>query len=219
MDEKPIKLSPNTLNLFLECKRCFYLQVNRGVGRPQGIFPSLPGGMDGVLKKYFDEYRAGGTLPPIIEGKFEAKLINPLPKSLMLKDDELQAVLIGKLDEALDYGDETYAPFDYKTRGYPPKEEIIPAYQLQMDVYDLLLEKNMFPTRHLAYLAYFYPTTGQLHENFPFVLEIKELKTNPERAHQVFSDAVNLLREDEIPAPAKTCPYCAWARTVSQIEE
>ena len=59
-----IRLSPSTLNLFLECPRCFWLHINKRIQRPRGIFPSLPGGMDLVIKDYFDcEYR----------GKIEAK--------------------------------------------------------------------------------------------------------------------------------------------------
>ena len=50
-----IVLSPSALNLFLECAKCFWLEKNRGIHRPAGAFPSLPGGMDAVLKKYFDK--------------------------------------------------------------------------------------------------------------------------------------------------------------------
>ena len=218
MGDTPLKLSPNSLNLFLECPRCFWLHFNKGIKRPRGIFPSLPGGMDGVLKVYFDEYRGTDKLPPIIEGRMEGKLLNPLPKSLFYKDDKSQAVLWGKLDDALDFGDGKYAPLDHKTRGYPPKEEIFPAYQLQMDVYDLLMEENQLPTRHLAYLVYYYPTPGQLHDNFPFEVVIKPVSTNPKQAKKVFGDAVKLLRS-KMPDSAKTCEHCAWAEIIKQVSE
>jgi len=41
-----IRLSPSTLNVFLECKKCFWLAQVKDIHRPRGIFPSLPGGMD-----------------------------------------------------------------------------------------------------------------------------------------------------------------------------
>jgi len=216
-EEKALKLSPNSLNLYRECPRCFWLQFNKGIHRPRGIFPSLPGGMDGILKTYFDEYRGTGHLPPIVEGKLEGQLMNPLAKSLMYKDTDLQVILFGKLDEALDFGDGTYAVVDHKTRGYAPKEEIIEAYQLQMDVYDFLMRQNNLMTKNVAYLIYYYPTTGQLHENFPFEVVVKSITTNPERARQVFEDAVNLLRSDEIPHASKTCEYCGWAKAMNNL--
>ena len=216
-ESKPLKLSPSSLNLYLECPRCFWLHHNRGIKRPSGIFPSLPGGMDGVLKVYFNEYRGTGMLPPVIEGKVEGELLNPLPASLFYKDDDRQAVLWGKLDDALDFGDNTFAPLDHKTRGYPPKDEILAPYQLQMDVYDLLMQTNEMPTKGVAYLVYYYPTPGQLHDHFPFEVVVKEVKTNPKRAQKVFEDALELLRQDDIPTPKKTCEYCAWGEMLNNL--
>lgn len=217
--EDAIKLSPTGLNLYLECPRCFWLDQVKGVKRPRGIFPSLPGGMDGILKVYFNEYRGQDVLPQILEGKLSGRLLDPLPKTLFTKDDELRAVLLGKLDDALDFMDGTYAPLDHKTRGYAPKDEILAPYQLQMDVYDLLLRDNKLPTRNVAYLLYYYPMPGTLHEKFPFVLEIKEVKTNPDRALQVFHDAVNLLRSEEAPIASNTCEYCAWAKAIDGVAD
>ena len=59
-----LKLSPSSLNLFLECPRCFWLYKVKGVGRPDGIFPSLPNGMDKILKEHFDRFMEKGELPP-----------------------------------------------------------------------------------------------------------------------------------------------------------
>jgi len=49
------KISPSTINLMLECPRCFWLQIVKNIKRPAGIFPSLPSGMDKILKVHFDE--------------------------------------------------------------------------------------------------------------------------------------------------------------------
>ena len=62
------KLSPSTLKLFIECPRCFWLQFNKKIKRPSGIFPSLPSGMDNILKVYFDKYMKKGKLPPELSG-------------------------------------------------------------------------------------------------------------------------------------------------------
>lgn len=205
--------------MYLECPRCFWLHHNRGIKRPSGIFPSLPGGMDGVLKVYFNEYRGTGTLPPVIEGKVKGELMNPLPASLFYKDEKNCAVLWGKLDDALDFGDGKFAPLDHKTRGYPPKDEILAPYQLQMDVYDMLMAANDMPTKHVAYLVYYYPTPGQLHDHFPFEVVVKEVPTDPQRATKIFERAVGLLREEEMPAPSKTCEYCGWAQALNNLED
>ncbi len=207
---KPIKLSPSSLNLFRECPRCFWLHHNKGIRRPDTIFPSLPGGMDRILKGYFGKYRGTNELPPLVNGKLIGKLMNPLPKTLHYIDKELGAILYGRMDEALDFGDGTFAPVDHKTRGSAPAEEILTMYQLQMDSYDFLMRENGMPTKGIAYLAYYHPAdSGDLHNGFPFDVTIKEVKTDVEHAKKVFTDAVNLIRGEEC-APSPTCSFCMW---------
>lgn len=68
-------LSPTALGTFKNCPRCFWLEKVKNIKRPRGIFPSLPGGMDAVIKTYFDKFRATGTLPPEIASHVEGKLV------------------------------------------------------------------------------------------------------------------------------------------------
>jgi hypothetical protein len=58
------KLSPSAINLMKECPRCFWLTQHKVWKRPAGIFPSLPSGMDRILKIHFDKFRDKGELPP-----------------------------------------------------------------------------------------------------------------------------------------------------------
>jgi len=67
------KLSPSTLNLMHECPRCFWLSTHKVWTRPAGIFPSLPSGMDGILKKHFDKFMEKGKLPPELCDNSECK--------------------------------------------------------------------------------------------------------------------------------------------------
>jgi len=60
----PYKFSPSSLSLLKECPRCFWLAFNKDVKRPAGIFPSLPSGMDKILKIHFDAFMKKGLLPP-----------------------------------------------------------------------------------------------------------------------------------------------------------
>ena len=60
------KLSPTSINLMLECPKCFWLQLVKKIKRPEGIFPSLPGGMGRIIKRHFDKFMERGELPPEI---------------------------------------------------------------------------------------------------------------------------------------------------------
>ena len=75
---KKIVLSPSSLSVFMECPRCFWLQIVKKKRRPSGAFPSLPSGMDRVLKEHFDRCRKKGIFPPDIDGKIKGKLFNDM---------------------------------------------------------------------------------------------------------------------------------------------
>jgi len=165
MIKAKFRISPTTgLNLFKECPRCFWLHYNEKVHRPRGIFPSLPGGMDLVIKDYFDKYR--GEMVPELEGQVEGQLMPNLDllnkwrnwrMGLEYYDKERDAVLFGALDDCLVYKDQ-YIPLDYKTRGFPVKEgDSEKYYQTQLDTYSLLISENGYNVRDFAYLVYYYP--------------------------------------------------------------
>jgi len=206
-----IKLSPSTLNFFLDCPLCFWLSFNRDIDPPGGAFPTIASGIDRVVKEYMNRYRPNGKIPPFLEGKVPGKLIEFLPTTLKCEIDG--NLLSGRLDECivLDNGD--HAPLDHKTKGFAPKEdhEIHEAYQLQMDCYTLLLEKNGHKICNTGYIVYYYPDFGELHNGMPFKVSVWELKTNPKRAIKVFRAAVKCLNGSE-PEPAEDCGLCEYVR-------
>jgi len=142
----------------------------------------------------------------MLRGKVPGRLIDNLPKRFKFHDDEVDAEISGLLDECLDLGQGQYAALDNKTRASAP-ESTIHAYQVQMDVYTLLLEKNGYKTKRVAYLAYFYPT-GVNDGKFDFGIHIKELKTDPDEALKLFHEAVGVIKSDTEPQPRAECEYC-----------
>lgn len=81
----PFKLSPSTLNLMHECPRCFWLSTHKVWTRPTGIFPSLPSGMDGILKIHFDNFMEKGKLPPELCDNSECKNLKLFDDKELLK--------------------------------------------------------------------------------------------------------------------------------------
>ncbi len=74
MAKETIKLSPSSLNLFLECPRCFWLRFNKGITRPETPASTMPLGMDLTLKNYYDAVRKDG-LPPELKGHVDGRLL------------------------------------------------------------------------------------------------------------------------------------------------
>ena len=220
-----IKLSPTTgFGLFRNCPRCFWLHYNENVHRPRGIFPSLPSGMDLVIKRYFDQYR--GNLPPELEGKVKGNLITDLKllnrwrnwrTGLKYKDEKLNATLFGALDDCMEY-EKRHIPLDYKTRGFAPKEgDSERYYQTQLDTYALLLESNGYPAGNFSYLVYYYPEKVDKGGIVKFNVEPKEIPVSAERAKELFVEAVKCLR-GPIPARHSNCEYCSWGNNLVDFD-
>lgn len=210
-----LRLSPSTLNLFADCKRCFYLDVKLKKPRPRGIFPSLPGGIDRLLKAYFDTFRVGGTLPPEFAQRIDGRLALGIPKQLKYFDEKLNSELRGNLDECIEFPDGTFAALDFKTRS-SRTDEIIYAYQNQLNIYTLLLEKTAHKSRNIGYLVYYYPE-NVIGSNFKFGIDIKEINTSVVDAYRLFAEAVKLLKEDKIPDASPECEYCNFEKSRSMI--
>ncbi len=211
------QLSASTLKLFLECPRCFWLHINKDIARPRGPFPSLPTGMDAVLKRYFDTYRRQGTLPPLIDGKLRGTL-STQGLTLGWADAPLDARLLGKLDDCLILSDGRHAPLDHKTRASAPPDlgYTEKYYKFQMDVYSLLLARNGHPISQTAYVVYYYPLAGELHEGFPFGVTVHCVDTDPDGAYKVFQSACRLLA-GSMPSPAEACGFCQWLKTMHHV--
>jgi hypothetical protein len=214
-----IQLSASTLSLYRECPRCFWLHFNRRIQRPRGIFPSLPGAMDNVIKAYFDEYRQRNLLPPEIMGEVTGSLISD--KYLLAKwrdwrtglrfiDKDKSALLRGALDDCL-IDDGYHVPIDFKTRGSAAgKEYARKYYSLQMSCYSLLLRENGFQTADFAYLIFYYPASVKEKGIVEFSVDTIKLETDAEFARTTFHAAIDLLRAPDAPEKHSDCEYCHW---------
>lgn len=217
--QRLIQLSASTLSLFKECPRCFWLQLKMGIHRPQTIFPSLPGGMDSVIKIYFDQFR--GTkigLPPELRGKVDGKLLDDQALlnewrvrtgGLRYFHKELNTKLMGLLDDCLvDQG--AYMPLDYKTRGWAPKEDTSNFYEHQVDIYEWLLKENGYETKGLAYLVYYHPIEVREGGLVQFEITTKKMQTDVHRARKLFEEAAMLLTTAKAPKAHSACTFCSW---------
>ena len=217
---KGVVLSPSALSLFKDCPRCFWLEKVKGIKRPRGIFPSLPGGMDRVIKTYFDGFRAQGTLPPelcidafegiqLYDNQVQLDSWREWRSGLKYQDPEDGAVLSGMLDDLLTQGD-LYVPFDYKTKGSPTNEEdATKYYQTQLDCYALMLEGNGLKTAGFGFLLYYSPKSVGERGKVHFEIQPIRIGTEILRATDLFRRALSILT-GPAPKAASKCEYCGW---------
>jgi len=219
MNKPPYKLSPSSLNLMLECPRCFWLQIVKKEKSPDTPFPSLSSGMDKVLKEHFDRFMEKGELPPelreqecandgckLFNDKEKLKIWRSNFKGIEIIDKSSNILLHGAIDNLLIKGKKLIV-LDYKTRGFPVKEDTHEHYINQMDLYNFLLRENGYETEDYTYLLFYHPSRVNGTGEVVFNTDLIKVKTDPKRGEKVFKQAIKMLQGNE-PKASKECGFC-----------
>ena len=215
----PYKFSPSSLSLLKECPKCFWLHFNKGIKRPDTIFPSLPSGMDKTLKAHFDSFRDRDELPPELKDmNDEVTLFDNAGLLEVWRNnfkgiqwtDEKGNLIRGAVDNILQKGKKLIV-LDYKTRGYPLKEDTAKYYQDQLDVYNFLLRKNGYETEDYAYLLFYHPDKVNENGDFVFHTDLVRMDISVKNAERIFNEAVKVL-EGNIPEASDNCQFCRWIK-------
>lgn len=213
------KLSPSSLNLMQECPRCFWLAQHKVWKRPAGIFPSLPSGMDRVLKAHFDKFMKEGKMPPELCEQQSCANLKLFDNEELLSvwrnnfkgiswTDKKGNILHGAVDNILvNKVNGKLIVLDYKTRGFPLKDDTAEHYQLQLDVYNFLLRKNGYKVEDFAFLLFYVPKEVMASGEIVFDTELVRMKVKVKRGEEVFEEALELLN-GKCPKKHEDCPWC-----------
>jgi len=225
--QKPINLSPSSLNLYYECPLCFWFEKKMGIRRPQPYPYALNAAVDYLLKEEFDKYRKKRELHPLlVANNIPAKLFPKQQlldewrnnfKGLRYYDAELDATLFGAVDDVLEFSDGKLAPLDYKSTG-SKAANVYDRFQLQLDTYTFLLEKMGYKTVRKGCLAfYIVDKENGFNDKLPFRKEIVMIDTDPTYIQGVFKEAVNLLRGDKPAKHSPDCQYGHWFEGITSL--
>jgi CRISPR/Cas system-associated exonuclease Cas4 (RecB family) len=219
-----LTLSPSMLLSIEECPRCFWLEKVKGIKKPRGIYPSLPGGVDIIVKKYMDAYR----------DKAKPECLADLDKDLLLFADSAQMkkwrfwktgpsaiiegiMISGAVDDCLISEESIISPFDYKTKGSEPTQEFAEKYYtLQLSAYDLMFQNSGYKTSGNGYLLYYWP--GILGNTVIMATKIIKIKTDTQRVIEVVKKAKEIC-EGEIPPMNPECEHCKYINSMIQLDK
>ena len=214
---KTYKLSASSLSLFNDCPKCFWLEKNKWLKRPKGIFPSLPSGMDNKIKIYFDKYRKEGKLPPELEGSGITSLYNDVDVINKWRDWKTTDLtytnkeghnIIGALDDCVMIDDEL-CPLDYKTRGSMITYNPAKYYKTQLNIYGLMLHNAVYKVGRYGYLLYYWPLEAKPKGVIKFEVQLYKVELDIEQGRQLFGQAIKVL-QGKCPDNGNTCEYCQF---------
>ena len=225
-----IKLSRSTVERYIQCPRCCYLEKKYNI-RPPSLPFTLNIAVDNLCKNEFDYYRNKQEPHPI----FIHHEIDAVPfkhknidiwrnnfQGLRYKSQEYNYDFGGAIDDvwqrksgelivadvkATSRNDfnwlETYEKYDY------PK-----SYKRQLEMYQWLLRKNGFKVSNEAYLLYF---NGKKNEKFfkntlQFDTHLIKLDCSSDWVEKSIIDTVDLLRSNSLPRSSMKCDHCNYIK-------
>jgi hypothetical protein len=219
-----IKISRSKIDLFLECPRCFYLDIQKKIKRPPGFPFNLNNAVDMLLKKEFDRHRVAGTKHPLqIEFNIDAVPANhpmldkwrqSMQHGVIYQDIERDLHIYGGIDDLWINSEGEYHVVDYKaTAKDSPVTELADwtaGYKRQMEVYQWLLRKNGLKVSNTAYFVY---CTGinsadSFNNKIEFHSHIIPYEGNDSWIDQTINDLHICLSNPRIPSKNETCQYC-----------
>ena len=223
--DKPFKLSRSKIELYLDCRRCFYLDRRLGVNRPPSLPFTINSAIDSLLKREFDTYRS-------------AKLPHPIMKDLGI--DAIPAIheqldkwrtnftgisyihpktnlhIHGAIDD-LWKNKNGYIVVDYKSTA--TKDEITDLnkpwhiiYKRQMEIYQWLFIMNNYDVNNTGYFLYY---NGDVHKpDFKNTLEFKctaiPYQGNVNWIDDTITAISGCLNNPTTPKPSKYCDFCKY---------
>ncbi len=98
------RLSPSDLTfLWDECKRCFYLKVVHGFGRPQAPFPKIFSRIDRLMNHFYMGKSSAYIRPDLPPGRIEygKRLVTSRPTRV--EEGSTAAVIRGRFDTVIAY--------------------------------------------------------------------------------------------------------------------
>lgn len=171
--------------------------------------------MDRVLKVHFDSFMKKSELPPELHVLSHMQLFDNEEQLSTWRNyrkgirwtDQRGNVICGAIDNLLIHKGKLVV-LDYKTRGYPLKDDTHEYYQDQLNVYTFLLKENGYDTENYAYLLFYHPNKVLPTGEILFHNDLKKIEVSIKDAKKLINDAIKLL-ESECPEADK-CEWCKW---------
>jgi hypothetical protein len=228
----PFKISRSKIDMFIQCKRCFYLDQRLGVGRPKTPPFTLNSAVDKLLKKEFDVHRAAKTPHPLMEA--HAVLAVPFIHADLDKwrhnftgvqylDKELNMMVYGAIDDVWENRDGELIVVDYKATAKDTEitleDEWKQQYKRQMEVYQWLLRQNGFKVNDTGYFVYVNGQTDRagFHGKLEFNIQLLPYTGKDAWVPEALTSIKKCLIDDRIPEAAETCDYCLYLNRYVEV--
>jgi len=225
----PFPIGRTKIDLFFDCKRCFYFDLRYGVKRPHGTPLVINNKIVEQFKKEFDFFRQKKTSHPeilnlkrnLIPAQF-SEIINwknPF-KGVRYIEKKKNLIFFGSIDDIwLDTENNNYICVIFKsTSKNEPLQptNIWEGYWKQLSYYSYLLQKNNIKISRNGLIFYIntkQSLSGQSKIDFEFHLFEKILDFS--WIEECFSNIYDILNSNIIPEFTSNCKFCNYVKNIN----
>lgn len=230
------KVSRSKIELFMQCPRCFWLDVRLKIKRPEGPPFNINKAIDELFKKEFDAYRVKGEPHPIMR----AHNLDTVPYAHEKLDDWRETfvgvqhvhtptnlLVFGAVDDLWVDAAGNVIVVDYKATAKDREVSIDAGWQIsykrQMEVYQWLLRQNGLTVNNTGYFVY---TNGRLDldgffDKIEFRTKLIPYTGNDEWVEPTIRSMKQCMDGDMPPMGVSImggeCEFCAYARERSKL--
>jgi CRISPR/Cas system-associated exonuclease Cas4 (RecB family) len=232
----PFKVSRSKIELFMQCPRCFWLDVRLKISRPNSPPFNINKAIDELLKKEFDSYRLKNEPHPwMIENEIKAVPMqhadletwrhNFTGVFTLHKPTNLH--VFGAIDDVWVDENGQLIVVDYKATAKDREVSIDSDWQIsykrQLEVYQWLLRQNGFEVSSTGYFVY---TNGRLDldgffNKVEFTTKIIPYTGNADWVEPTLQNMKDCMEGDMPPvgraAMGGACDFCTYARQRTEL--
>jgi CRISPR/Cas system-associated exonuclease Cas4 (RecB family) len=214
-----IRLSRSKLDLFIDCPRCFWLDMKNGIKRPPPAPYTINTAIDGFLKAEFDTYREKGTAHYLM-GKYNIDAIPYKCKEINEWRNNFTGVrfhhkptdflVFGAIDDVWINPAGELIVVDYKATG-AKEYKIYDSYRRQMEIYQWLLAQNGYKVSKVGYFLFAKVNKegGFKEGRLSFDLFLEPLEGDNSWVEGAIVEAQKTL-DGSAPKPKEDCQYCQF---------
>lgn len=226
------KISRSKIELFLECPRCFWLDVVHGVKRPPPAPYTINSAIDYLLKQEFDVHREQGTPHPIMEKHgviavpFAHEAMNKWRHNftgVQFHHEPTDFLVFGAVDDVWVNKAGELMVVDYKATG-ANQHQIYDSYRRQMEIYQWLLKQNGFTVSSTGYFVFAkvnkgggFNETGKVAPKLSFDIFVEGIEGKTDWIEGVLGQIRTVLDSDGAPKAGAECGYCTYRGAAGQI--
>ena len=234
--KEPYVLSRSKIDLFLNCKRCFYLDRRLGIKTPSTLPFTLNIAIDGLLKKEFDIAREKGVQHEYCK---ESK-INAIPykhpeldawrenfKGIRHHHKSTNFIIAGAMDDiwenqdnkkkhVVDYKVTSTKEFEkFKYLGMPWHQH----YKNQLSIYGWLMKHNEVDVHEIGYFLYFNgkKDVDRFEGKLAFDYQIIPYELDMSWIDDTLMKIKDFLETKKIPTYDPKCDNCRYLKENNQV--